>query len=150
MKNRVFWILVGCVIGAIAAGIPLGIKILRNSYHYTEFETFYTGKIGNDTIQGISFFEYAGWRFMETNKWKIVLKEEDGNSVILYQRQSSFQESIPYRPKVERDKDGIIISDGIKTIRLAIEKIKSTDPNESIETTTITGTPAASDLSRQP
>jgi len=71
---------------------------------------------------------------MQPNKWKIVLKEEDGDSVILYQRQSLFQESIPYRPQIESRPDGIIIRDGINTIRLSIDKMKTSKPNQSLQT----------------
>jgi hypothetical protein len=135
--------IIGLIVGGICVSIPLGFKILYSSHHYKEYDSTFVGSFGKDKIQNVSFFEHTGPSLMEMNKWKVVMKQEYGDSIILYQRQPAFQESIPHRPVVEIEKDGIKIQDGEYSIRMIIEKMQTTEPNQAPETTILTVTDRA-------
>ena len=133
----------GFIVGGICVSIPLGLKMLHASHHYKEYDSTLVGSLGNDKIQNIAFFDYTGYRLMELNKWKVLMTTGYGDSIILYQRQSAFQERIPHRPVIEIEKDGIWVEDGEYRIRMIIEKTKPTEPNQPLQTTTRSSTNSA-------
>jgi hypothetical protein len=98
--------------GAVMIGLLYGLHLIRSKHHYRELETFFRGSVGETPVLGISFLDYDGWGFLETNQWKVVIEDEAGRRTTIYQKRPVFQESIPYQPKVTISDRKITINDG--------------------------------------
>lgn len=111
-KMKVLFTLVGMLTGAVLAGGYGALRLFNAKHHYREINTFFRGKVAGKEVLGISYFDYHGIGFMERNQWKILLKDRDARSIMIYQNRPIFQESIPHQPEIEIKDGKILINDG--------------------------------------
>ncbi|RBP45802.1 hypothetical protein DES53_102184 [Roseimicrobium gellanilyticum] len=121
-RTRLLFTLLGTVIGGLAVGTVFVFYALATKHHYQELETFYRGNVAGHEVVGISYFDYHGVGFMESNKWKVQMRRADDQLVTLYQSRPLFQEALPHQPKIEVLDNVIHIDDGIVKLAITVEK----------------------------
>ncbi len=116
-KTTVICLLVGMVLGGLMVA---AYDELTMRHHCREWETFFRGEVAGRQVLGISYFDYHGWGFMEYNKWKVVLRDPDGQDVVIYQNRPVFQEPLPHGPHIEIQGSEISIDDGINKLKVSV------------------------------
>ena len=106
--------------GIIMGGVLVG--VLKAKHHYREIEIFFRGRVAGKDVVGISYFDFHGLRFFESNQWKIELRDPYRESLIIYQSRPVFQESIPHQPKIEIKDRQILIGDGENNLTIEVNK----------------------------
>lgn len=119
-RSKLIWFLFGIVMGSLIVGVPSAIRILGLKHHYQKLNTFFRGSVNDVDIEGVGYFDYFGFGFMEGEQWKVQLvNRRAGHSpMIIYQNRYDFQESIPHQPTVKIVGDHVLIDDG--EINLAV------------------------------
>ena len=121
-KAKARWVAVGIAFGGILGGVSCFLQYLRNAHHYREIETFFRGSVAGQEVLGISYFDYHGIGFMESNQWKILLQDANGQRVVIYQNRPVFQEGIPHQPHIEIKNTAILIDDGNNKLKLEVHQ----------------------------
>lgn len=121
-KTRLRFTLLGTVIGNVIVGVVFVLYVIATKHHYRELETFYRGNVAGHEVVGISYMDYHGVGFMESNQWKVQVKRTDGQVVTLYQSKPVFQEALPHQPKIEVQDKVLHLDDGKVKLAITVEK----------------------------
>lgn len=102
------------VVGTLLGGLVIwGYTWGKWSPHYHEDDIFFRGMVGDREVLGIYYHEFQGLGFMDSGRWKVVLRGVDQQDVLLYQNRPVFQEPIPHQPEVKiLDGNRVSIDDG--------------------------------------
>lgn len=132
-RHTVFGIcgfITGALLGSLLSGIPLGALLLKSEHHYGELEVFFKGKLGNREVRGVSYFDYHGIGFMESNQWKVeILRPGNPDPTTIYHGRPVFQEALPRQPTVSIASNAIRIDDGeqVLTIQVTDDRAEQAD-----------------------
>jgi hypothetical protein len=121
-KTKLRFTLLGMVIGSFLVSVIFGLYAIATRHHYRELETFYRGNVAGHAVVGVSYFDYHGFGFMESNQWKVQMRRADGQLVTLYQSQHLFQEALPHQPKIEVQDKVVHIDDGMVKLAITVER----------------------------
>ena len=124
-RTKLLFILAGVILGGLLVGAYGYVRMLATRHHYSELETFFRGNVWGKEVLGIAYLDYHGLGFMERTQWKIELRDHQGQSIVIYQNRSVFQESTPHTPKIEIKDEQIWIDDGENKLMI------SSDPKPS-------------------
>lgn len=121
-KTKALCIALGAVLGGLIGAAFCVLQSLKSEHHYREIETFFRGNVAGKQVLGISYFDYHGVGFMESNQWKILLQDSNGQSIVIYQNRPIFQEGIPHQPHIEIKDTAILIDDGENKLKLEVHQ----------------------------
>ena len=121
-KTKALCIVGGMLVGGLLVGGFCFLQSLKIEHHYRELETFFRGSVAGKEVLGISYFDYHGIGFMESNQWRIQLQDSNGQSIVVYQNRPTFQEAIPYQPEIKIEGEKILIDDGENNLTIAVNK----------------------------
>jgi hypothetical protein len=121
-KTKALCIALGAVLGGLIGAAFCILQSLKSEHHYREIETFFRGNVAGKEVLGISYFDYHGVGFMESNQWKILLQDSNGQSIVIYQNRPIFQEGIPHQPHIEIKDTAILIDDGENRLKLEVHQ----------------------------
>ena len=116
------WLVLGILLGGLLVGAPCCRQFILSRHHYEEVDTFFRGSVKGKQVLGITYREYDGIGFMEGERWKVLLDNDGGDPMTIYQRRSCFQESVPHQPQVEIAGDFIQIDDGESKLRIQVQQ----------------------------
>jgi hypothetical protein len=119
-RTKALCVALGTVFGGLIGAAFCILLSLKSEHHYREIETFFRGNVAGKTVLGVSYFDYHGVGFMESNQWKILLQDSNGQSIVIYQNRPMFQEGIPHQPDVEIKDTAILIDDGENKLKLEV------------------------------
>jgi hypothetical protein len=121
-KTKALYIALGSVLGGLIGAAFCIAQSLKSAHHYREIETFFRGNVAGKEVLGISYLDYHGVGFMESNQWKILLQDSNGQSIVIYQNRPMFQEGIPHQPHIEIKDTAILIDDGENELKVEVHQ----------------------------
>lgn len=128
----------GTMLGSLLVGVPLGLHLLKTAHHYFEHEIFFKGQLGHNEVRGVSYFDYHGIGFMESNQWKVEIRRpNDPDATTVYTSKPIFQESLPHRPEISIVGDLVRINDGEQTLIIQITDSEQSGPDNPVPSGTL-------------